>query len=58
MIVSGEHDKTAGKKMIREIAEAMPGIRLHEIAGIGHMVYLEYPDRFNALLEDLLAEAA
>ena len=58
MIVSGEHDKTAGQKMIRDIADAMPGIRHHEIAGIGHMVYLEFPDRFNALLEDLLAEAA
>ena len=58
MIVSGEHDKTAGQKMIRDIADAMPGIRHHEIAGIGHMVYLEFPDRFNALLENLLAEAA
>jgi len=58
MIVSGEHDKTAGQKMIRDIADAMPGIRHHEIAGIGHMVYLEFPDRFNTLLEDLLAEAA
>ncbi|MDC0034038.1 alpha/beta hydrolase [Alphaproteobacteria bacterium] len=58
MIVSGEHDKTAGKNMIREITDAMPGIRHHEISGIGHMIYLEHPDRFNALLEDLLAETA
>jgi pimeloyl-ACP methyl ester carboxylesterase len=43
--------------MVAEIADAMPGIRRHEIAGIGHMIYLEYPERFNALLEDLLAEA-
>ena len=57
MIVSGEHDKTAGKKMVKEIAEAMAGIRHHEIPGIGHMIYLEFPERFNALLEDLLAEA-
>ena len=56
MIVSGEHDRTAGRKMVKDIADAMPGIRHHEIAGIGHMIYLEYPDRFNALLEDLLAE--
>lgn len=56
MIVSGEHDKTAGKKMVQNIAEAMLGIRHHEIAGIGHMIYLEYPERFNALLEALLAE--
>ena len=58
MIVSGEHDRTAARKMVEEIAGAMPGIRHHEIAGIGHMIYLEYPERFNALLEELLAEAA
>ena len=45
------------RPMVQDIADAMPGIRHHEIAGIGHMIYLEYPDRFNALLEDLLAEA-
>jgi pimeloyl-ACP methyl ester carboxylesterase len=58
MIVSGEHDKTAGRNMVQDIADAMPGIRHHEIPGIGHMIYLEYPERFNALLEELLAEAA
>ena len=36
----------------------MPGIRHETIPGIGHMIYLEYPDRFNTLLEDLLAEVA
>ncbi len=54
MIVSGADDRTAGREMVAEIAGAMPGIRQHEIEGIGHMIYLEYPERFNALLEDLL----
>jgi len=58
MIISGEHDKTAGKKMVQKIAEAMPGMRHHEIAGIGHMIYLEHPERFNTLLEGLLAETS
>ena len=46
LIVSGEFDRTAAKKMIEEIANEMPGIRHEEIKGIGHMIYLEYPERF------------
>lgn len=57
MIVGGEHDRTAMTGMIDDIAEKMPGIEKHIIPDIGHMIYLEYPERFNALLEDLLARA-
>ena len=57
MIVSGADDRTASRKMVEDIAVAMPGIRHHVIDGIGHMIYLEHPERFNALLEGLLAEA-
>ena len=57
MIVSGEYDRTAAQKMVRDIAKEMPGIHHENIADIGHMIYLEYPERFNALLESLLAEA-
>lgn len=57
MIVSGEHDSTAAISMVEDIANAMRGIRHEQIADIGHMIYLEYPERFNALLENLLAEA-
>lgn len=56
LIVSGEFDRTAAKKMIEEIANEMPGIRHEEIKGIGHMIYLEYPERFNALLESFLSD--
>ena len=55
MIVGGEHDRTAETGMIDEIAEKLPGIEKHIIPGIGHMIYLEYPERFNALLEDFLS---
>jgi len=58
MIVSGEHDATASKAMVGEIASAMGGLRHETISGIGHMIYLEHPERFNALLEGLLEEAA
>lgn len=56
MIVSGEHDATASKAMIGEISKAMGGLRIETIPDIGHMIYLEHPDRFNALLEGLLGE--
>lgn len=58
LIISGEHDRTAQKKAVDDIAAKMPGIRHETIPGIGHMIYLEYPERFNALLEGLLAEVA
>jgi len=57
MIVSGEHDATASKAMVGEIASAMGGLRHETIPGIGHMIYLEHPTRFNALLEGLLSSA-
>lgn len=57
MIIAGEHDRAATTKMVDKIGDKMPGIRKRTIPGIGHMIYLEYPERFNALLEELLAEA-
>ena len=56
MIVSGEHDATASKAMVDEISAAMGGLRHETIPDIGHMIYLEHPGRFNALLEGLLEE--
>ena len=58
LIISGEHDNTAQKKDVESIAAKMPGIRHETIPGIGHMIYLEYPDRFNMLLESVLSDAA
>jgi pimeloyl-ACP methyl ester carboxylesterase len=58
MIISGEHDRTAAQKMIQDIAKEMPGIRHENISDIGHMIYLEYPERFNVLVENLLKETS
>jgi len=44
--------------MIQDIAKEMPGIRHENIADIGHMIYLEYPERFNVLVENLLKETS
>lgn len=57
MIVRGGDDRTASAAMVERIAAAMPGMRQETIAGIGHMIYLEHPERFNRLLESLLAGA-
>ena len=56
MIVSGEYDKTASEEVAISIAEAMPGTRHEIIPDIGHMIYLEFPERFNELLDELLKE--
>ena len=58
MVVSGEFDETADKKMVEKIANEMPGIRHEEIKDIGHMIYLEHPERLNRLLESFLSEIA
>ncbi len=55
MIVAGSDDGTASEETMATIAAAMPGIRAEVIQDIGHMIYLEHPDRFNALLADFLA---
>ena len=56
LIISGEHDRTAQTEDVEAIANKMPGIRHETISGIGHMIYIEYPERFNALLESVLAD--
>ena len=55
MIVGGEEDRTSQKSMIDEIADQMPGIEKHTIPGVGHMFYLENPERFNKILKSFLA---
>ncbi len=57
MIVTGADDLSAPPDMVQRIAEAMTGIRHEVIADIGHQIYLEHPERFNALLEQHLAAA-
>lgn len=58
MVVSGGHDRTADAGQIARIVAAMPGLVHRPIEGIGHMIYLEAPDRFAALLEALVASHA
>lgn len=57
MIVAGSDDRSAPAELVRQIADAWPGIRHEVIEGIGHQIAMEKPERFLALLRDFLAAA-
>jgi len=54
-VIAGAGDKTASQDVVRRIAAALPAAQLVELSDVGHMIYLEYPERFNAAVEDHLA---
>jgi len=54
MIVGGENDGTAQLSEINKIFNSLPGSEKYIIPDIGHMIYLEYPERFNRLLDKFL----
>lgn len=56
-VIAGAGDKTASQEVVKRIAKAIDGARFVELPDVGHMIYLEHPDRFNSALEDHLARA-
>ena len=54
-VVAGTGDKTASQEVVRRIADAIRGAALVELPDVGHMIYIEHPERFNAVLEAHLA---
>jgi len=52
LIVCGAEDKMTPPDMSRALAKALGRARLEIIEGAGHMVMLEQPDSFNALLDE------
>ena len=56
-IVSGTKDALTSVEHSREMAARIPGSRLVECSGAGHMVILEQKDRVNSALEELFAAA-
>ena len=56
-IITGTKDVLTSVGHSRKMAKHMPGARLVECNGAGHMVILEQKDRVNAALDDLLEEA-
>jgi 3-oxoadipate enol-lactonase len=58
LVVVGEADRVAPPAHARAMAAAIPGARLVELAGAGHISNIEAPDAFNAALDDFLGAVA
>lgn len=56
LLIGGEFDRVAAPSVMRQMAEAIPDARYAELKGIGHLMNLEAPDDFDALLLDFLAQ--
>ena len=57
VFVAGSEDVLIPASLIEQAAELIPQAKYVEVPTCGHSVYWELPDRFNAILEELLAEA-
>lgn len=55
-VIVGEHDRIAPPAHAHAMAEQIPGARLAEIAGAGHVSNIESPREFNAILTGFLAQ--
>jgi 3-oxoadipate enol-lactonase len=58
LVIGADDDVLAPVAVTRAVADAIPGARYELLAGTGHMMNLEVPDAFNALLRDFLANSA
>jgi 3-oxoadipate enol-lactonase len=56
LVMVGEADEPGGVAAGRHLAESVDGAELVEFPGVGHMIHLEEPARFNGLVLDFLAE--
>jgi L-proline amide hydrolase len=55
LLVSGEFDE-ATPATVRPYAEAIPDVRWEVIAGASHMLFVEQPERYDAVVAGFLAE--
>ncbi|WP_354687466.1 3-oxoadipate enol-lactonase [Cupriavidus necator] len=58
LVVAGELDQGAPVSMAQSIASAIPGARLEVLPGAAHLVNVEQPERFHAILDAFLGNAA
>jgi 3-oxoadipate enol-lactonase len=58
LLIGGEFDRVAAPAVMRQMADAIPRSRFEQLAGVGHLMNLEAPDAFDALLLDFLSEPA
>jgi pimeloyl-ACP methyl ester carboxylesterase len=53
-LVAGSHDTNAPARTMARMAEKLPGAEYHELAGVGHMIPQEAPERLRAILRAFL----
>jgi pimeloyl-ACP methyl ester carboxylesterase len=58
LVVTGEHDRTAAPEVSRRMAEHIPGAVCTIVPDAGHLLNLEQPQAFNAVLLAHLARCA
>jgi 3-oxoadipate enol-lactonase len=58
LVIAGDEDRVMAPKAQRKIAAVLPNSRFELIEDSGHVVYLEQPDRFFALIRRLFATKA
>jgi pimeloyl-ACP methyl ester carboxylesterase len=58
LVMVGTLDEAGTQAHCRYLADAVPGARLETFDGAAHMLNLEQPQRFNALLRGFLDEVA
>ena len=57
LVMLGTLDDAGTQESMRHLVDAVPGARLEVFEGAAHMLNLEQPERFNALLREFLASA-
>jgi 3-oxoadipate enol-lactonase len=58
LVISGTKDKNAPAPMVKKMASFIPNATYVELEGVGHLVALEQPSEFNAVLGDFLRMAS
>lgn len=58
LVIAGSKDKNAPAPMVKKMASFIPNATYVELEGAGHLVALEQPAEFNAVLDDFLRSAS
>jgi 3-oxoadipate enol-lactonase len=54
LVITGSEDRVYPASLARAMAQRIPGAKLVEIAGCGHLSNLEQPERFNRIVRNFL----
>jgi 3-oxoadipate enol-lactonase len=58
LVISGTKDRNAPAPMVKKMASFIPNATYVELEGVGHLIALEQPKEFNAVLDDFLRMAS